>query len=454
MRLGWACAFVVSVVSFAFAFPADIAGLNPISQGLVGAVSSRIIGPAGVFYNPATLAFLERWELEFGYASGNPWFDLQLKDENGENLEDTEVIKDTRETPAFQYVNFGVGGAVNKWIGFGSYLSLNVDGYSRESVLTPQTPYWLKYENALIGQQAFVGFGVKIMPNFSVGGSALFLLDGDGSAELEIYSPANLFEPSDKNANAITTVSASSSTKMLAGATFGAGIYHKPAEFISYGFAFRGPLYISRAYRYDYEVKLPGDAQPTTIPIKAKAQTNFSPAELYGGFTVQIEWFSFSFEGAFTWWSQYKYPYPEVEVGPVGNEIEKRRWDPKVDTYKFADVFSIKTGLEFKPVKPWYIVIGYSYEPSPITKKQDGTTNVLDSNANIFGFTTGGNIPIAKSTQFSLEAGIKYFLLDDYTIEKADDKMNESDPKTNPLYPICDIKSDFYAFSVGARFSF
>lgn len=448
MRVTGVCAFILIVASFAFAFPADITGLNPTSQGLVGALSSRVIGPAGVFYNPATLAFLEKWELELGYTSGNPWFDLQLKDEDGEDLEDTDVIKDAKDVPGFQYVNFGIGGSINKWVGFGSYLSLNVDGSSRDSVVSPDAPYWLKYENALVGQQMFLGFGVKIMPNFSIGGAALFLADGDGSVEIQTY-PLNQFEPSDANAPALTTISASSSSKMVAGATFMGGMFYRAAEFISAGIAFRGPLTIKRSYRY--EIAIPGEEDP--VPIKVKATTNFSPSELHGGFTTYIEWFSFSFELAYTFWSQYEYPYPTVEIGPIAEE-NAHRWDPKIDTYDLADVLSIRTGVEFKPVKPWHIAIGYAYEPSPVTEKQNGTTNVLDSNASIFGFTTGGNIPIAKSTQFILEAGIKYFLIDDYKVEKADDKMDEDDPSANPLYPVCDVSSDFYTFSVNARFLF
>jgi len=445
-----ACTLVLMVAGLAFAFPADVVGLNPTSQGLVGALSSRVIGPAGVFYNPATLAFLSKWEVEVGYASGNPWFKLDLKDEDGESVDDTDPIKKAEETPGFQYLNAGVGGSVNRWVGLGGYLSLNIDGYSRDSMVPPQTPYWLKYENSLVGQQAFFGFGVKFMPNFSIGAAALFLVDGEGSAEFEPYAQG-AFEPEDSDA--LTSVSGSSSTKIIAGATFMAGVFVRPAEFLSLGLTYRGPLVIERAYSYKATL-IDDEGKESDVNVELSALTNFSPAELRGGFTTGLEWVSFSFELAYAMWSQYEYPYPEVKVGPIGDGKEYQRWEPKVSTYDLADTVGIRLGFEFSPIKHWHLAIGYAYEPTPVTEEQKGTTNVLDANASVFGFSTGGDIPIAGSTRLELEAGIKYFLIDDYKITKDDAEMDEYDPASNPGYPQYDVDLDFYAFSVSARFKF
>lgn len=457
----------VLVLGLAMALPqtatagvSDLFGLNMRALSMANAYTAYAEGPAAAFYNPAMLAARSGIEMEAGFIYSLPSYSLKRKDLDGVKFEDdTDELDDAERRKGFRYMGAGVSGRISDWVGLGLYMNLPVSGDYENSYFHPQTPYWLKYESSTRGLQFYPAVAVRIVPNVMVGFGATINLDSGGDVDLALPVEIETGDDDDDDAELVYS-RASGKNKWSAGAAFNAGAYYRPFEFLRFGLVYRGASVI----RQDQTLKL--DVASVQLPVDIEVGTNFTPAQIaLGAVGTPFEWWSISLDLAYTMWSQYEEPFPKIK--PDYQKLTDKGIDFKEtdiievdeDDINFADTLVVKLGMEFRPVKHFNVMTGYSYEPTPVPD-QNGTTNILDSDMHIIALGFGVNFLGPENDLIRVDVGGQYHLIADRRIEKNIEDMDpfyrkrSVDPELNPGYPRVDVSANNFVGGLTVKFRF
>ena len=328
----------------------DLFGLNQRALAMANAQAAMAEGPTAAFYNPAMLAARGGVQAELDYLYALSGFSLKLRDDAGVKQRTKGALQRAQNARPVQYVGAGVSGRIGDYVGLGLYLNLPIDGEPRLHYVHPQTPYWLKYDTSVTGMQIYPALAVRIIPNLMIGVGAAVVLDSTGTQTLD-------FPTSDKQ-----TASLTGSGKWSGGATAIAGIFYRPIEFLQLGFTYRGENFIRD--------KRKATLEPFGLPVTSEVVFDYSPQQFDLGIVGQpFEWWRITADLVYTSWSQYKPPFPKLrpryDALATAPDPANEPTIVNVSTkdVNFADTLVVRLGLDFRPIKQFDILAGYSHEP-------------------------------------------------------------------------------------------
>ncbi len=369
----------------AWASPLDLYGLSPRSMGMGNAATAGARDYSALFYNPGRLGFV-RPSFGVHIMASFDRVNIYLKDRpDGYDVPeevyqalplDPDATKmrvrylPTDELPSARSDTNNdpntvalTGGIVHNfglhWLAAGLAFSIPLQALAdvdvnfvdeREQFFTNKLHFQLLNRRT---QRPSVIAGLAFRPLQWFGFGASVNVFGNVVAQTKMYVPDALDQ---KNIYFLMD------TKVKYDAAVTVGMQFEPLDWLGIGISFRdrswfGANIDNQLQFWNFELY---EGEPITEQAFRYAYS-FSPRQLSGGLRFDYEMWTLNLDGNWIRWSEYK---AEVSDGNDSN---------------FHDSYSVKAGLEVRPI-PWLDVrAGGAWVPSPVGS-QSGRTNYVDNN--------------------------------------------------------------------------
>ena len=423
---------ILSLPAAAMAHPFDLFGTGPRAVAMGGAYGAIGNDIAGLYYNVACIANVERMQIEFGYLVGDPSLSINGRDLDVDNNQGTnfggivsQVIKNHR---------FSVG--ANIYIPDHHVL--------RFLVLPSRNPRYTMYTNRNHALIALVGGALEVFDWWNIGAGASFLGDNFGGVDFVISE---------------TSPSAGSLESEI-GSLFSpiAGMWFQVTDWLNLGISYREKIQVYLDLPNTISIPEVYAFTDSGIPILsesflyllATSFSHFSPRQFQLGSAWNLhERILLGFDLTYYQWSEFDNPTPKTVIelsGGLGDLFPVGPSDPIPDP-KFKDVIVPAIGLEGRAVDldrfQLDLRAGYYYRRSPVPD-QEGLTNFVDSNTHVVSTglgLTGSDLTGIFPRPVSLDIYFQSHLLEPRNVEKA-----------QPNEPSGDYRMSGFVLCGGANF--
>lgn len=425
---------IAAIPQMANAHPFDIFGTGPRAIAMGGAYAAIGDDIAGLYYNVACIANVERMQFEFGYLYGKPTLMIDGQDLDVDTNQGTNFGLIVSQT--IYHHRFSVG--ANVYIPDQHVL--------RFQMLPSRNPRFTMYTNRNHALIALVGGAVEIFTWWNVGAGASFLGDNFGGVDFEIRE----------------TSPSKGSLESSIGSLFApfAGMWFSPTEWLDLGISYREKIQVFLDLPNTVNVPNIYAFEGSGIPVLTESQlillatsfSHFSPRQ----FQVGTAWrphpgVLISLDATFYQWSEFRNPTPRSIIlltGGLGDLFPVGPSDPIPDP-AFKDVLVPAVGTEVRTVDTEHFRLdlrgGYFYRRSPVPD-QEGLANFVDSNTHVISAglgLTGSNITGVFPRPVSLDMYFQSHLLEPRSVKKA-----------LPNDPTGDYEITGYVLMGGANFVF
>ena len=356
------------------------AGSRPIAMG--GAYSALTDDCYSAFYNPAASVYAEKFKFSLSYF----YSEAQMKI-NGSSFEmDDSEVSGVTGGMVHSGELFGRKMGVSMFFRNHDTAGIRVIGHSVEQ------PRFTRISNSLQIFEFWMGFGVEIFENFSMGGG--FRLAGDfRSRHIDI------------DINVLTgDASAPFDTEIRTDAAPNAGVFYSPTDNLNLALTFRGQIDLDANFDILLDLHMPDPFAGINIttqfdliydvfwnPYQLTLGAAFAPTEALT-FTADVTWAD---------WSKYVTASPDAALipgGPLGFLLPPLRVEevPRIDIH---DTVEGRVGVEYiinmDEDPSCALRGGYAFVPAAIDE-QTGLTNYLDNHKHYFSL--GGGVRFMDPT--------------------------------------------------------
>ncbi len=422
-------------------------GTSPRAMSMAGAYTAIAEGTDALFYNPGALIQNMGPRLDIAYTYTLPALFLEQQESDGDSLAATNSVKEARRPETAQWISGGVVAPLNRYLYFGLYTQIPIDGQERRKWFSPSEPYFVDYETGIFGHTFIPGLAVKFASNIGLGLGVEVIFDAAGNQK--IYIPIQQEE---------VPVESEGAGRIGAQAAPIIGFFARPFPELRLGLTYRGESY--RKHKEEYVVEaVPGDYD-SEIGVDYEVIYNFNPATLSFSAAYQPdERVLLALELMYEAWGRYFPPYPSIDLdfsdarnaGLALNQPDDV--DPNDVKPSFHDTISPKFAVETRAYRNLFIDVGYKREPSS-TAFQRGTASALDVDVNVLSFGMAVQFGGVHHDMVRLDGGIQAHFLSEEHATKLTEWMEESDPESNPLYPRYEVGGRFLSGGLSASMKF
>jgi long-subunit fatty acid transport protein len=410
-------------------------GFSPRGVAMSGALTASADDFTATFYNPAMLVLRKDFNVGLGFDYGDPAGRVEAK---GEGQLDCSYC----DPDSFAGFNLGLlfplGGKVANRVALG--LGLHGPAATVASVRAPDPnrPFWYGWHNRQDRILVFVGAGVRIVDELTVGVGLQTLADlvGNGAAtRVDLFARQVRFkEVSSDLANTVAP---------------NAGVYWSPTPALRLGASFRGEMGL--VYRIPANIDLEG---VSTLNLVVEGIDHYSPPTLTGGVAWQpTPSLTLALDGSYQLWSRAPSPYMDITVDLEGETLRAMGLDEALDLESrssppgFEDTVETRLGIEYQAAEGFVLRGGFSFRPTPVPRQSAAGTNILDGTtvgvSGGMGFSFDDPLEVlANPLTFEL-AGRGLFLL---PREAEKDRTDELPPYT--------YSASVFGVSVAFRYSY
>ncbi|MBW2261803.1 MAG: hypothetical protein JRG91_07505 [Deltaproteobacteria bacterium] len=366
-----ACAafLVICAAGPAGAGVGDVFGMGAEVMSMAGSGSALVTGPWAAHHAPAGLAFAQANRLSTGVVA------------IGSKLEIRGI-----HTPIEDPVGFLAGysfvrklpGRVFTSIGFGIAAYLLPDTLGHVIQRTPETPYFIVYDNRTQRDMFVPALAVGLGNVLSLGLSLDVLAGLEGPITVRQgqagEAESSLF------LDVISTLRPTPSIEVRPGAGLSFALTYHPA------------------FHVPYSLDVDAEVSGLDIEMHVKARALYTPHTLVLGMGWTLPRVRFALDISWAMWSRLGSPFVEVETRmlEVGLLVPS---NPEVQT---RDTLGVRLGIEGKvlstPSADLFLRGGYGYE-SPVVGPQSGRSNVMD----------GHKVTVAAGLGAAWKTGIQGF---------------------------------------------
>jgi long-chain fatty acid transport protein len=345
-------------------------GFGPRGTSMAGALTANAADYTAVFYNPAMLVL--RKEVNFGFAFA--WFRTTSTVEPIDRAKELDCTY-CQPPDAVGYsvgLLFPLGGKVQNRVAFGLGVYLPSQRLLRVQASDTKRPFWYLYNNSPERIVIYMGGGVRITDNLTVGFGVQALADlvGQGaSMKVDLFSKQVEFREIDSHL----------STRM--GPV--AGIYFTPVEGFRLGLAYRHEMAL--LLQIPAKVDLEGIG---VLAFTVQGITHFSPHTVVLGTSWDVTpELTLSADLQWANWSAAPSPYVSLNIDLSGDTLKALGLDEALDIAPpeqkpgFSDTLGGKVGLEYRVSERFAARAGAFYRPTPVPKQNVAGTNILDASA-------------------------------------------------------------------------
>lgn len=444
-RVGSSTALLASlaVCPGALASPFDFLGVGSVNAALAGSGSASIGGAAAALLNPAALTLRSDCDLDLAYAAMVPSLRADLVDPG--SLGNLRPFQRTDAAGAFDATatlaalerafsnasdvgrldGFTLMGtlpfrrvipALGREVTFGALVFL--PGTATEVVrvegVTPDEPVWPWLGSRLHRLMAALSVGADLWPGrVAIGAGVLVLADIAG--RVDSVAPIAVFNPADPAHPAPPAPSVATFRQRLAtDAAPVVGVLVRPADFLSFGLSYRGPMDLSLDFDVQAGVSfdLGGVPIQAELPYHLRAHFFHLPAEMtFAASGRPWPWLRLDADltVAFTRSAASRLPITEFTldpsaIGPDGELVALsalgsfRATSAPAPRVRTRTIAVPKVGIEARPL-PWLAVLaGYAYHPSPFLADQEYANLTMDSGYHRLGLGLAADLPDPTGT--------------------------------------------------------
>jgi long-subunit fatty acid transport protein len=380
----------------------SLLGTNAESMAMGGAQTAGPSGASGAFYNPAGLNKAHKQESEFTYMWLRPSLQidrlpnetlekyLQKKEYAGQNDEKTSynVIKFKDEVNDYQErraerVNlirgYGIGLVVplaeersESKASLGTAIFMPQGPISRFRVNTPETPYFVEFDDRSQRVVINAGLGVDITDRVHVGGGATFLVDIP--VDMDVFVPIK-FNVLDlvlkKNQSGLNvSITPLAQVEILPVIAPTAGVLWDATDDLSFGASYRDEVKAKITANASLRVET-GTGSTTSLPAVIKASSGFSPRQAtFGAKYKPTEKLTVYADATWSQWSHYRPPVAEFSVSHIKqlvNELLKGSGIADIgilgESVEVAgQSFPVPTTDEILKLVPDYVRVKYEFK--------------------------------------------------------------------------------------------
>ncbi len=353
MRRRGAAAACAALVVICAAGPAragvgDVFGMGAEAMGMAGSGSALATGPWACHNAPAGLAFAQADRLSAGVVA------------IGSKLEIRGLpapIEDPVGFLAGYSLVRGLPGRVFTSIGFGIAAYLLPDTLGHVIQRTPETPYFIAYDNRTqrdmfvpalaVGLGNVVSLGLSLDVLAGLEGPITVRQGQAGEAESSLF------------VDVLATLRPTPSIELRPGAGLSFALTYHPA------------------FHVPYSLDVDAEVSGLDIEMHVRARALYTPHTLVLGMGWTLPRVRFALDLSWAMWSRLGSPFVEVEtrILEVGLLAPS---NPEVHT---RDTLGVRLGVEGKvlslPSADLLLRLGYGYE-SPVVGPQSGRSNVMD----------------------------------------------------------------------------
>ncbi len=414
---------------------------------MAGAYSAIAEGSDALYYNPGALIQNMGPRLDAAYTYTLPALFLEQQESGGDAFTATKETKSARRPESTQWLSGGVTSPLNRYLYFGLYTQIPIDGQERRKWFSPSEPYFMDYETGIFGHTVIPGLAVKFSSNIGLGLSAEVIFDAAGTQS--IYIPIQQEE---------VPIKSEGTGRIGAQAAPIIGFFARPFPQLRLGLTYRGESFRKHEQKYVVEAT-PGD-NDSEIEVDYEVIYNFNPATMSFAAAYQPdERVLLSLELMYQATGRYFPPYPSIDTdfsdardaGLALNQPDEI--DPKDVEPSFHDTLSPRFAVETRAYRNLFVDVGYKREPSS-TAFQRGTASVLDMDVNVVSMGMAVQFGGVYNDMVRLDGGIQAHFLSEEHATKLSEWMEESDPESNPLYPRYEARGRFITGGLSATMKF
>ncbi len=156
-------------------------GTSPRAMSMAGAYSAIAEGSDALYYNPGGLIQNMGPKLDIAYTYTLPALFLEQQETGGDAFSATKAVKSARRPESTQWLSGGIATPLNRYLYFGLYTQIPVDGQERRKWFSPSEPYFMDYETGIFGHTLIPGLAVKFASNIGLGLGVEVIFDAAGN---------------------------------------------------------------------------------------------------------------------------------------------------------------------------------------------------------------------------------------------------------------------------------
>lgn len=391
-------------------------GFTPRASAMGGAMTASSSDFSAVFYNPAMLVL--RKDINFGLGVDYSRTDMQVTPKTLDKELDCTYC-DPNDWAGYDLgLLFPLGGKVKNRVALGLGLHLPSARLLSVRAPDPNRPFWYAWNNEPDRIIVFLGAGIRIMDELSIGIGTQVLADlvGNGaSVNVDLFSKEVKF----REINSYLSTN------------FGpvVSVYFTPRSDLRFGATWRGEMRVF--YSIPADIHLEGIG---SLVLTIQGYNHYTPHIV----TLGAAWdasadLTFSLDGAYQAWSLAPSPYVRIAVDVGGETLRALGLDEALDLDSgirdpgFKDTIVPRLGVEYRVTERFAARGGAWFRPTFVPKQTPRGTNILDAN------TIGVSAGLGYSFDDPLEIFAEPIIVDlvaqgIWLLPRDADKEDETDP--------------------------
>lgn len=374
MALVTAVVLVCPLVADASFF--DQWGYSPRGVARANALTADANDFTAAYYNPAMLVL--RRDINFGFAFDYARTEASVTPKTLDAELDCTYC-DPNDWAGYDVgLLFPLGGKVENRLALGLALHLPSARLVSVRAPDPERPFWYMWNNDPDRIVVFLGAGIRILDELTIGVGTQVLADlvGEGAnVSVDLFARQVRFR--EVNSHLATSF----------GPT--AGLYFAPMPNLRFGANYRSEMRL--LYSIPANINLEGIGQ---LELSISGYNHFSPHTIsFGTAWDPIPELTLSLDANYQMWSRAPSPYVRINVDLSGETLEALGLDQALDLDTgeedpgFKDTVSPRLSVEYRVTERFAARGGAWFRPTPVPLQTPEGTNILDSNT--FGLAAG-----------------------------------------------------------------
>ncbi len=354
-------------------------GFSPRATARGGAVTADASDFTAAYYNPAMLVL--RRDINFGFA-----FDYARTDPRVERLTFEKSLDctycDPNDWAGYDVgLLFPLGGKVQNRLALGLGLHLPSTRLVSVRAPDPNRPFWYMWNNDPDRLVLFLGAGVRITDELTLGAGTQVLADLIGSGatvNVDLFAREVRFREIDSH------------LATTAGPT--AGIFYTPLSNLRFGASYRSEMRL--LYSIPADITLEGIGQ---LNLTISGINHYAPHTINAGVAWDVlPELTLTLDGNYQMWSRAPSPYVRIQVDLSGETLAAIGLDDAMDmdtrdvdplSPGFKDTVTTRMGLEYRLSDRFTARGGLYFRPTPVPRQTQPLSNILDGDT--LGVTGG-----------------------------------------------------------------
>lgn len=347
-------------------------GFSPRGVAQGGALTANATDFTAVFYNPAMLVL--RKDFNFGIGVDYAATDGRVTPKTLDKELDCTNCDPKDWAGGNLGLLFPLGGKVENRLALGLGLHLPPGRLVSVRAPDPNRPFWYEWNNEPDRISLYLGAGIRIIDQLSIGVGTQVLADlvGNGATvDVDLFSKEVRFREIDSY---LATTSSPT-----------AGLLIEPAPGLRIGASWRSEMRL--LYSIPADINLQGVGE---LKLVITGYNHYTPHT----WNLGVSWdvrpdLTLSLDGSYQLWSRAPSPYVRVSVDLSGETLSALGLDEVLDmdtrdqdpaSPRFADTVSPRFGVEYRLTDRFSARGGLWYRPTFVPRQTRRLSNILDAN--------------------------------------------------------------------------